>query len=266
MKISVFTSNQPRHLALINRLAQVSDVTFAVIESRSYLPLRKRPSSPQGNVMEEYFTQVREAENFYFGDLSFLAENVRSLSIQGGELNHLDYDQLQEGLQSDVFVVFGSSYIKGCLAKYLIERRAINIHMGLSPYYRGAACNFWALYDENPQYVGATIHLLSKGLDSGPMLYHALPRHEGEDPFKFTMKSVLVAQKSLVSRIASGEIHSFQAKKQDKRLQIRYTRADQFTDAVARSYLSRELNANDLARMLADESQQPAKLLHPYFA
>ena len=71
-------------------------------------------------------------------------------------------------------MVFGSSYIKGELVDYLVKQKAINIHMGVSPYYRGCDCNFWALYDNNPHLVGATIHLLSKGLDSGPMLYHAM--------------------------------------------------------------------------------------------
>ena len=47
--------------------------------------------------------------------------------------------------------------------------------MGISPYYRGSACNFWALYDKNPQFVGATIHYLSEGLDDGDILFHVLP-------------------------------------------------------------------------------------------
>ena len=33
--------------------------------------------------------------------------------------------------------------------------------MGVSPYYRGCDCNFWALYDNNPHLVGATIHICS---------------------------------------------------------------------------------------------------------
>ena len=47
--------------------------------------------------------------------------------------------------------------------------------MGVSPYYRGTSCNFWAIYDDNPSYVGSTIHLLSKGLDSGDILFHCIP-------------------------------------------------------------------------------------------
>ena len=46
--------------------------------------------------------------------------------------------------------------------------------MGISPYYRGTDCNFWALYDNNSHLVGSTIHYLSKGIDSGPILYHAI--------------------------------------------------------------------------------------------
>ena len=65
---------------------------------------------------------------------------------------------------------------------------AINIHMGISPYYRGSSCNFWAIYDGNPSYVGATIHLLSKGLDSGDILFHCLPKPLNNDGvFDFTM-------------------------------------------------------------------------------
>ena len=73
---------------------------------------------------------------------------------------------------SDLYIVFGSSYIKGRLINFLIKNKAINIHMGISPYYRGSDCNFWSLYDNNFHLVGGTVHLISKGLDSGPILFH----------------------------------------------------------------------------------------------
>ena len=89
--------------------------------------------------------------------------NIKTLSIKLGDLNMLDRPTLSDALQSDVYVVFGASYIRDWLIDFLVEHRAINIHMGLSPYYRGSSCNFWALYDNNAGYVGATIHLLGKG-------------------------------------------------------------------------------------------------------
>ena len=82
---------------------------------------------------------------------------------------------LTPALSSDHFVVFGFSCIKGPLGDFLVKHRAKNIHMGVSPYYRGALCNFWALFDARPDLVGATINVLSKKLDGGSMLFHALP-------------------------------------------------------------------------------------------
>ena len=38
----------------------------------------------------------------------------------------------------------------------------LNIHLGLSPYYRGAGTNFWPLVNGEPEYCGATIHFLDE--------------------------------------------------------------------------------------------------------
>jgi hypothetical protein len=47
---------------------------------------------------------------------------------------------------------------------------AINLHPGINPRYRGAGGNFWALYEENLQYVGVTIHVIDGGIDTGKVL------------------------------------------------------------------------------------------------
>ena len=72
--------------------------------------------------------------------------------------------------------------------------------MGLAPYYRGTDCNFWALFDGNPELVGATIYLLSKGLDTGEILYHAISEVK-DNPFIYTMSCVRSAFDSIVDRI-----------------------------------------------------------------
>jgi len=118
--------------------------------------------------------------------------------------------------------------------------------MGLSPYYRGSSCNFWALYDNNPSYVGATIHLLSKGLDNGDMLFHCVPKlHSTDTPFDFTMRSVLVAQQGLVSAVDNKSIFSSPSVKQDKSQEIRYTKNRDFNDEIAKEFLDRNLHLNE---------------------
>jgi hypothetical protein len=264
MKVTVFTGNQPRHIALVKRLASVSEVTYAVIEATTVCPGVVEDFFRKSAVMQRYFSHVMAAEMKLFGDLSFSSTNARTLAMKSGDLNYLHRAPLSEALNSDLYIVFGASYIKGWLIDFLVERKAINIHMGLSPYYRGSSCNFWALYDGKPHYVGATIHLLSRGLDSGPMLYHALPALSEEDPFEFSMRAVEAAQRSLVERIARGELEKYVPHAQRPGAEIRYTRNADFTDEVAAEFLLRGIDNTSLKQLLA-LAEKP-QLLNPFFA
>ena len=51
------------------------------------------------------------------------------MSVKSGDLNLLSRNQFEAALNSDVYVVFGASYIKGWLSDFLVEKDAINIHM-----------------------------------------------------------------------------------------------------------------------------------------
>ena len=110
-------------------------------------------------MMKEYFDNVINAEIKIFDEIFIDGKNknISLLPLANGDLNDLKLNDLDRFLKSDLYIVFGSSFIKGDLVKFLIKKKAINIHMGISPYYRGTDCNFWALYDNNPHLVGATI-------------------------------------------------------------------------------------------------------------
>ena len=245
MKVTIFSSNQPRHLNLAKEFSRIADTVFLVSEVTTIFPGHVGDFYKKSEIMQTYFQNVIKSERNIFGDITFLPNNVRTLPIKLEDLNRLDTKQLSDALQSDVYVVFSVSYIKGWLIDFLVEYRAINIHMGLSPYYRGSSCNFWALYDNNPSYVGATIHLLSKGLDSGDMLFHCVPKLHSEDtPFDFTMRSVLVAQQGLVSAVDSELVFSAPTVKQDKSQEVRYSKNHDFTDDVAKEFLDRNLQLN----------------------
>ena len=250
MKTTGFTSNQPRHISLINSLASISDTVYAIQECNTVFPGEVKDFYDNSDVMNTYFQHVRSAEKEVFGSISFLSGNIAHLALKDDDLNKVSQEILAPALQSDVYVVFGASYIKGWLIDYLIQRRAINIHMGISPYYRGSSCNFWAAYDGHPELVGATIHLLGKGLDSGAMLYHALPKAEAVDPFVLGMKAVKVAHESLVERIANGEIFRYESIPQDRSTEYRYTKNCDFTDAVAKDYLDHLLTPEQLKSKL----------------
>ena len=78
-------------------------------------------------VMQRYFAKVINSEKKVFGEIGFLPSNIRTLSIKSGDLNRLDRSQLEEALHSDVYVVFGASYIKGWLIDFLVQRKVRSI-------------------------------------------------------------------------------------------------------------------------------------------
>jgi methionyl-tRNA formyltransferase len=256
MKVTVFTSNQPRHIALLGLLAEQGHEVLAVIETSPIQQLN--PHASKARI--EYFEQMFRAETKYFGRSTLAPKEIRVLAIPMGQINFLSPEELEELLESDQIVVSGSDYIKGWLVDELVNRRAINVHLGMSPYFRGSACNFWALFDGFATHVGATIHLLSRGLDSGGMLHHALPTFEGEDPFEFSMKAVAAAQSCLVELLNRELPAPVEQRRQDE---IRYSRSADFTDDIIIEYLSRDLTPSRLAYML--EHGSGPELVNPYY-
>jgi methionyl-tRNA formyltransferase len=249
MKITLFTSNQPRHLNLANLLSKIADEVFVVSEVNTVFPGKVSDFYKKSDVMKGYFEKVISAERKAFGDIDFLSKNVRTIALKSGDLNLLSEAQLASALNSDVYVVFGASYIKGWLIDFLVERQALNIHMGISPYYRGSSCNFWALFDDKPSHVGATIHMLSKGLDSGDMIFHCVPKYiEGDSPFDFTMRSVAAAHFGLTEGIKNGDLLRRPRVPQTKKLEVRYTKHVDFTEAIVSEFLGRnyEIDAGKL--------------------
>lgn len=258
MRVTVFTSNQPRHLAYIEKLSRIADVVYAVIETTTAFPGLVEDFYRKSPVMQRYFSRVGEAELALFGSHQLTPPNVRALPARMGDLSMFTEEQLAAVMRSDHYLVFGSSFIRGWLADALVARGAINIHMGLSPYYRGTACNFWALYDRRPGYVGATVHLLSRGLDNGPILFHVRPRFRGQDPFLFTMQAVEDVQSLIAQRLVEGTLSTNVPAGQDKSLELRYSRNQDFTDEIAAEFLERKMSEDDIRRMM--DSNLPADL------
>jgi len=245
MKVTLFTSNNHRHNYLINLLSNFCDELWVVQECKTLFTEKNDGKYQNKNFIEKYFIKVLEAQNKIFKKefVNKNNKNIRTLPILNGELNKLPLSYLDDFLKSDIYVVFGSSYIKGELVDFLVKQKAINIHAGVSPYYRGTDCNFWALYDDNPHLVGSTIHLLSKGLDSGPMLYHAMSNLK-TNPFEYTMSTVKSAFHSIAEKIKDGSIFTIKPLAQDKVKEVRYSKKSEFSEEIIKEYFEKKIDLN----------------------
>ena len=245
MKITLITSNKNRHNYLINLLSEVSDELYVIQECSTIFPGIVPGHYQASPIMKKYFENVNNAQLQLFGNsyVNKKEKNIKILPMLSGDLNQCSISLLSEFLKSDVYVIFGSSYIKGELVDFLVNQKAINIHAGVSPYYRGTDCNFWALLDDNPHLAGTTIHLLSKGLDSGPMLYHAMSNLK-TNPFYYTMSTIKSAFHSIAERIKDGSIFTIKPLVQDKGKEFRYTKKSNFNEEVVKEYFKKKIDLN----------------------
>ena len=241
MNITLITSDQIRHNYLVNLLSNIATKLNVIQEKKTFFSNQNKIS----NLMKNYFLKVDDAQKKVFGNAAIdkKNKNIKLLSLENKELEKCSLNSLSDFLNSDIFIVFGSSFIKKDLVNFLIDHKALNIHLGISPYYRGMDCNFWALFDNNPHLVGATIHLLSKGLDSGQILYHALSEIK-EDPFIYTMSAVKSAFESIAQKIENKTIFEHTPEIQDKSKEIKYSKKNEFNDEVIKKFFLNKIDLN----------------------
>jgi methionyl-tRNA formyltransferase len=105
--------------------------------------------------------------------------------------------------------LFGCSIIRDQILEQL-PQRVVNLHLGLSPYYRGAATNFWPLVRGEPECVGATIHLATLDVDAGPILRQVRPVLEvADDAHVAGCRTISEAANALVEvlpRYVAGDV------------------------------------------------------------
>ena len=90
MKITVFTSNQPRHLSLIRNLSKVCDQLFAVQECNTVFPGVIKDFYSKSDVMENYFAQVLfSSTTATIGTLTVTGDSIHvSSTLATGNVEH----------------------------------------------------------------------------------------------------------------------------------------------------------------------------------
>ena len=241
MKITIFTSNNLRHNYLINTFSKHFEEIYVFQETRSLFPGQYNSHYSKSKFIKKYFDKVQKAQLKFFGNKNFYvnSKNVNIVPLSYGDLNLISIEKYPEFFKSNHYIVFGSSYIKKGLLKFLKKNKAINIHMGISPYYRGTDCNFWALYDGNFDKVGATIHLLSSKLDGGKIIEYAYPNKKFKNPFDYSMSVTKNVVAKLIKVLKRKKINFWQLKKQNKKNEVRFSTKKEFSEAIVKKFFNK---------------------------
>lgn len=86
-------------------------------------------------------------------------------------------------IQADFIVINGTRILK----KDLIQSAPcpiVNIHVGITPKYRGVHGGYWALRNQEPELFGVTLHFVDAGIDTGNVIAQKVCQPTAQDNFK----------------------------------------------------------------------------------
>lgn len=201
-RIALLTSNSQRHRWVAARLAEVAQLVCVSAEGK--------PQQGQGATaseaaeIQDYLAARSRSEAHWFrgapashAEIALAARDLRWQEASSAELFELLRDSA-----IDRVVLFGSSIIREPLLSHF-KGRIVNMHLGLSPYYRGSATNFWPLVDGLPECVGVTIHHATSVVDGGGILAQCRPAIEAGDSVHDIGCRTIMAGAALLQQIVA---------------------------------------------------------------
>lgn len=171
MNIALFTSNHLRHKYVATEIANALSLKLIVCEQKSErIENVSQYNKEDRQLLTDHFKNRELSELHFFGKYKNFPKEMPLVDMKFGSLNSQTTLNLLKEYKIGCILLFGTSIIKPIiLDKY--QGKIINLHLGLSPYYKGSGTNFFPIVNNEFECLGATIHLAIDKVDSGSILH-----------------------------------------------------------------------------------------------
>jgi folate-dependent phosphoribosylglycinamide formyltransferase PurN len=189
-------------------MSRTLSLAGVVVEDKSRAPMTPDASADDRVVIECHLAGRDRVERALLGEPSgFAGYDLFDVGREG--VNDAAVERWVSARSPDAVILYGASIVTAPLLERFAGR-IINLHLGLSPYYRGSATNFWPLVHRVPECVGATIHLAVSRVDAGAILVQVRPDAAADDgPHELGTRALVAALDVLpetVSRYLDGSL------------------------------------------------------------
>jgi len=179
MKLILFSGDHLRHL-FVNKevLKFFDDILIVVMKREEMLPAPpSNLSQHDKKLFEMHFENRYQVESSVYGDLNAheVFKNYNTIFINPDELNSERIVKKVKKFNADLCFIFGVNLILEPVIDELPADK-INLHLGLSPWYKGGATLFWPFYHLEPQFCGSTFHQITKQADAGEIIHQCVPK------------------------------------------------------------------------------------------
>ena len=105
-----------------------------------------------------------------------------SLILDIGSVNNSSIIPKVQSINPDLIFINGTRIISKSILEQL-PVRPMNIHVGITPKYRGIHGGYWALFNDDRPLFGTTLHYVNSGIDSGEIIAQKTIDPAPEDNF-----------------------------------------------------------------------------------
>ena len=202
-RVVLITSTHQRHRWVASQLCGAGLLAGLVVEEK---PIGgEQPLNSNEPAVTAYVRERSAREGYWFDGAPDTIDrlDIPVCRVSWGGSNSPEVFEFVSDLAPDRLALFGSCIIREPLLS-LFPGRILNMHLGLSPYYRGSATNFWPLVHGLPECVGVTIHHATPAVDGGHILAQARPDAETRDrSHDLGCKSILEGVRLLKTMLAT---------------------------------------------------------------
>ena len=211
MRLLILTTDTKHHTYFINEIAKTIDDIHVIYETRQLLkPYVTGPFflEDQDNFEEKFFINSPRKLPKYVRDRLGVYETCNDQKC----ISHI------RAIEPDIIISFGTGLLSP--ETYNIANIcALNIHRGYISEYRGLDSDLWALYNNEFNKIGVTIHHLTKKLDAGNVIEQkTLNLDKKVEIFHLRYLTTLLAtemmQDILISLLGTNKIPSSIAQRQ----------------------------------------------------
>ena len=214
-KLVVLIGDDLRHQYFLFQLNSKHSISAVFIEKSEYpQPIAKTEN--EKNAWSWFFERRKAFEHETIAPTL----NIKTLNnpdvfhVEKNGLNSLKTLTRLKEISPDFIACFGT----GILHERILSNFPdciFNLHVGIPEYYRGSSCNFWPIYNSDLKNLGATVHLIEKGIDTGKIAGTKLiPLEPEDDEQTLTWKTIHVGTQLMVETIKKWKLGTLYLKEQ----------------------------------------------------
>ena len=261
-RIVILTSSELRHAFFRKYIASSKDIqvvnSYCEGQEKSLSVIVEKDDATKYIRLKHLSARARSEEDFFGLFAESTDDQSNPVYLSKGEINTTKYTQVIIDSKPDLLVAYGCSIIKEPLLS-AFKGRFLNVHLGLSPYYRGSGTNFWPLVNGEPEYVGATFMYVDAGIDTGEIIHQIRAKYSwGDSPSQVGNRLIVE-----MSRVYRNIIVNFERLEEIPQLPVPsnekvYKQKDYSEESVAILY--ENFRNGLIERYLKEEAERCAKV------